>query len=553
MMPHMNPLFSVRGRLYALCAALLLLAAAGTVLPAWFEWPAGSRLAALAAAGVAGLVLTAAVLASIMRPLRAMVKALRLLNSGETTIELPPVTADEFGDMSVALRQFRDQAERLRRLAFRDPLTGTGNRGRLEEALRESLDLARQDGTCVALFYLDLDNFRSVNDSLGHSAGDRYLSEAALRLQRFLPEEALLCRYGGDKFGVLLSGLPAWDTDSLQSHLRSIAGRALSGLSEPCQIGADLLPMSASIGIAVYPTDGQNGEQLVSSADAAMFLAKRQGRNNAQFASPELTGDARRQLALVGDIRRGLERNEFETWYQPVVDVDTGRTTGVEALLRWNHPHSGILNASEFIAAAEASGLIHALDELCLRQSCEQAARWQSAGAPMRISVNLSARQIEDRTALSLLQSLHGRPGARELDLEITETAILRHLDRAQETLRDIRALGHRLSVDDFGTGYSSLVYLQRFPINRIKIDRSFVARVESSREAQAIIAATVALGRSLDLEVVGEGVETAGQLQQLRNLGCTLQQGYYFTAALPAGQFEAWRKTGGQALAVNA
>jgi diguanylate cyclase (GGDEF)-like protein len=494
-----------------------------------------------------GLVLTFLVLRSIIRPLQSTVIALRQVNAGETSIDLPPLSHDEFGDMAVALRQFRDQAENLRRLAYRDLLTGIGNRAYLEEELRQGMEVARKDGTRLALLYLDLDNFRSVNDSLGHSAGDRYLCEAVVRLQRFVPEDALVCRYSGDKFTVLLQGIPEWDSDTMQAHLRSVANNVLRGMSEPFQLGGDLLPMSVSVGIAAFPADGQNGEQLVSSADAAMYLAKRSGRNNAKFASPELTGDARRQLAIVTEIRRGLENGEFEPFYQPVVDVAAGRVAGAEALLRWRHPQRGLVLASEFIPAAEDSGLIHALGERCLIKSCQQAEHWSSAkDRPIRVSVNLSARQIEDRTAIGMLERLHatGGIGAKGLDFEITETAILQHVDRAQETLTQIRALGHQLSVDDFGTGYSSMVYLQRFPISRIKIDRSFVSRMESSREAQAIITATIALARSLDLEVVAEGVETAGQARQLQALGCVLQQGYYFTAALPAAEFEAWCST---------
>lgn len=494
-----------------------------------------------------GLLLTFFVVRSIIRPMQSTVVALRQVNAGETTIDLPPVRQDEFGDMAVALRQFRDQAEHLRRLAYRDPLTGIGNRAYLEEELRQAIHAGKQDGTKVALLYVDLDNFRSVNDSLGHSAGDRYLCEAVLRLQRFVPEDVLVCRYSGDKFTVLLQGIPDWDIDTLHAHLRGVASNVLRGMSEPFQLGGDLLPMSVSIGMAVYPIDGESGEQLVSSADAAMYLAKRSGRNNAKFASPELTGDARRQLATIADIRRGLEESEFEPFYQPVVDVAAGRVVGAEALLRWRHPQRGIVVAGEFIPAAEDSGLIHALGERCLVKACEHVAAWTNSNAEaIRVSVNLSARQIEDRTAIAMLERLHtnGGVGAKSLDFEITETAILQHVDRAQETLTQIRSLGHHLSVDDFGTGYSSMVYLQRFPISRIKIDRSFVSRMETSREAHAIVSATIALARSLDLEVVAEGVETVSQARQLQSLGCTLQQGYYFTAALPYAEFEAWCKT---------
>ena len=506
----------------------------------------GQRIsfAIIAGSTVFGLLLTFVILNSIIRPMQSTVIALRQVNAGETSIDLPPVRQDEFGDMAVALRQFRDQAERLRRLAYRDPLTGLGNRAYLEEQLRDAIEKCSQNGTHVALFYMDLDNFRTVNDSIGHGAGDRYLCEAVERLQRFVPDDAMVCRYGGDKFAVVLPEIPAWDADTLQAHLRKAADNVLRGMLEPFQLGNDLLPMSVSLGIALFPGDGQSAEPLVSSAEAAMYLAKRSGRNNAQFANPELTGDAKRHLATLADIRRGLESDEFEAFYQPVVDAADGRVVGAEALLRWRHPQRGLVMPGEFIPAAEASGLIHALGERCMAQACEQAAKWVGGADGIRVSVNLSARQIEDGTAITMLNKLHGNgtsEGAKGLDFEITETAILQHIDRARETLNQIQALGHRLSVDDFGTGYSSMVYLQRFPVNRIKIDRSFVARVETSREAQAIISATVALARNLDMEVVAEGVETAEQMQRLCDLGCTLQQGYLFTPALPADEFETW------------
>jgi diguanylate cyclase (GGDEF)-like protein len=502
-----------------------------------------TSLTIIVLSGVFGLLLTAVVVNSIIRPMQSTVRALRMVNAGETSIDLPPMGPDEFGDMAVALRQFRDQTENLRRLAYNDPLTGAGNRARLEETLRAAIDSCKIRGDRVALLYIDLDNFRNVNDSLGHRAGDRYLCEAVDRLRRFAPDEALVCRYGGDKFTILLQEFRDTDKKALRIVLQGVARSILTGMSEPFELAGDLLPMSVSIGVAVFPDDGETGEQIVSSADAAMYLAKRSGRNNVQFSTPELTGDARRQLATVTDIRRGLEAGEFEPFYQPIINASTGEVAGAEALLRWRHPQRGVLAAGEFIPAAEASGLIHALGEECIRRASEQAETWKHmAGGSFRISVNLSARQIEDQTALQFLQRLHAESGiARNLDFEITETAILQQLDTVQATLKTIRDMGHRLSVDDFGTGYSSLVYLQRFPVSRIKIDRSFVSRLGNSREAQAIIAATIALARSLDLEIVAEGVETVEQVRALTALGCNYQQGFYFTAALPAREFDGW------------
>jgi len=497
-------------------------------------------LVAIVASGGFGVMVALLILRSIIRPLQTTVVALRQVNAGETTVDMPPISGDEFGDMAIALRQFRDQAERLRRMAYNDPLTGLGNRARMDETLRSGIDDCRRRHESLAVLYVDIDNFSAVNDSLGHSAGDRYLCEAALRLQRFVPPETLVCRYSGDKFTVLLEGLTA---ASAADQTRVVAEVILRGMAEPYQFGGNLLPMSVSIGIAVHPADGETAEQLISSADAAMYRAKQSGRNKAQYASPELTKDARKQLATAAEIRRGLESGEFEPYYQPVVDVEGGNVIGAEALLRWRHPERGLVQAYDFIPAAEASGLIQALGERCVLRASEQTTQWVEAGRAIRVSVNLSARQVEDGTVIRLLERLHTGDGSKPtfLDFEITETAMLERVEQTQQTLQRVRAMGHRLSVDDFGTGYSSLIYLQRFPLDRIKIDRSFVARVDTSREARAIIAATVALARSLDLEVIAEGVESDVQMHRLRDLGCTLQQGFYFTPALPPAEFEAW------------
>lgn len=491
--------------------------------------------------GVVGVLLTLLVVRSIIQPLQTTATAIRQVNAGETEIDLPPVSRDEFGDIAVALRQFRDQAERLRRLAYQDPLTGLSNRARLEEALHQAVESCRQTGAQLALFYLDLDNFRSVNDSLGHKTGDRYLCEAASRLHRFIPADALLCRYSGDKFAVLLEGLRSQQT--LQLQLSNVADCILRGMAEPYLLGDHLLHMSVSIGIAVFPGDGKTGEQIVSSADAAMYVAKKNGRNNARFASAQLTADMRKELAVADDIRRGLEKGEFEPFYQPVVDVEQARVVGAEALLRWHHPQRGIVLPGEFIRTAEETGLINALGEHCLIKADEQAARWWGSDRQIRVSVNLSARQVQDGRILPILRNLRAPSVAAEghIEFELTESVLLDPTERSQQTLNEIKKLGHRLGLDDFGTGYSSFSYLQRLPIDKIKIDRMFVAKMSSSRQALAIISATLALARSLDLEVVAEGVETDVQMRQLRDLGCKLQQGFYFTPALPAGEFETW------------
>ncbi|WP_293394542.1 EAL domain-containing protein [Nevskia sp.] len=488
-----------------------------------------------------GVLMTLGIVRSVIRPLQATTNAIRQVNAGEIDIDLPPIRPDEFGDMAVALRQFRDQAERLRRLAYQDPLTGLGNRARLEETLQRSIDRSRQTREPVALFYVDLDNFRAVNDKFGHKAGDRYLCEATARLHRFMPPGALLCRHGGDKFTITVDGLDAGS--ALETPLREQADCLLRGLAESYPFGDHLLNMSVSIGIAVFPGDGETAEQIIASADAAMFVAKKNGRNNARFASAQLTGTMRRQLALASEIRRGLERDEFEPFYQPVVDVEKGLVVGAEALLRWRHPENGLMPPSEFIQVAEDSGLINQLGELCLIKAHEQAQIWAAKNRRLRVSVNLSVRQVHDGRILQLLRGFSSAPGSRErlIDFELTESALLDSTEYSHTMLTEIKRLGFRIGLDDFGTGYSSFSYLQRLPIDKIKIDRQFVTSMGASKQALAIVSATLTLAQNLDLGVIAEGVENTAQMRQLRILGCKLQQGFYFTRALPAADFETW------------
>lgn len=488
-----------------------------------------------------GLMLALTVSQSLVRPLRRIVAAMHRVAAGDAPVALPQQRPDEFGDISRALAQFQDQAEKLRAMAYRDPLTGLGNRGRLEESLHAGIVRCARNGTSLALLFIDLDNFKSVNESLGHSAGDRFLREAGRRLQRLAPDSAGISRYSGDKFTVVVESLKR--DGRQQAQVRPLAERIVRGMAEPYRTATEFLYMTVSMGIAVYPMDGQSPEQLVSSADAAMYLAKRSGRNNLQFASPDLTEEARRKLTVAGEIRRGLAADEFEPYYQPIVDVRTGQVAGAEALLRWHHPQRGIVLPGEFVRIAEDSGLIGDLGEHCLTIAYEQAVRWSRGSREIPIAVNLSARQLQDQKVLSIVQQLQTAQQLPPefLEFEITESAMMERPELSQQTLQEIRGRGHRLGIDDFGTGHSALGYLQRFPIDRIKIDRSFVERVETSRQSRAIISATVALAENLGLDVVAEGVENQGQLQSMKDLGCMLQQGYYFTPALPADEFEAW------------
>lgn len=494
---------------------------------------------------LAGLALTTAMLHSLVRPLQQTVAALRQIKDGESMVDLPPITRDEFGEMAQALRQFRDQAEQLRELAYTDALTGLGNRARMDQALRLAVARSRERGTGLALLSIDLDNFGGVNDGLGYTAGDAYLQEAGQRLSRFAPEDALVCRYSGDKFTVLIETEARDEPEHDLGYLRNHAELILGGMSESFGYREHLLPMSVSIGIALFPQHASSESELISGADAAMYLVKQDGRNGIRFADRGLSLGARQDLAIATELRRGIEQGEFEPHYQPIVDTLAGRVAGAEALLRWRHPQRGLLTADRFIPAAEASGQIQELGEICLRQVGEQLVEWLAGdSSPLWISANLSVRQIGEAELLDQLEKLRARPGfsPASLLLEITESAALDRVDKARETLERIRRMGYQLGMDDFGTGYSSMVYLQRFPVDKIKIDRLFVQRMDGSREALAIVSAVIAIARSLQLQVVAEGVETAAQSQQLREMGCHLQQGFLFSRALPAEEFLRWR-----------
>ena len=488
-----------------------------------------------------GVLLIVTVMRSILRPLRDVTNAMRQINRGLDPGVLPPVGGDEFGDMSQAMRLFHDRSERLGRLAYHDALTGLGNRAKLEESLEALLDQASARQLDVVLMYLDLDNFRSVNQRVGHRLGDRYLVEAVNRVQQLMPTGTQLFRYSGDKFVALL---PIGDGGlQLEARIKSVASVVLRGVFEPYLIQNEVLNMSTSIGIAIYPDDGATTEQLISSAEAAVFAAKKSGRNNARFAGGKLAGQLRAQKALGNEIRRGLEHGEFEVYYQPIIDFAQRRVVGAEALMRWHHPDRGLLVAQQFISIAEEEGLIMPLAQLCLAQSHQQADIWSKAGHRWRIAVNVSAKQLQDGDILQQLRLLCAgiEPIDNRVDLELTESVLFDTSDEARELLNSIRRLGYRIGMDDFGTGYSSFNYLQWLPIDKIKIDRQFVSTMNVSRQARGIISATIALAQNLELDVVAEGVETPQQARQLANLGCPQQQGFHYSPALDAESFEQW------------
>lgn len=494
---------------------------------------------------VISLALMGLILRQIVLPLQRTARALRELQSGAKEPWLPPVGTDEFGDMALALRQFAEHARQLDRRAFEDALTGLPNRAALERALDEVLPQQAEGSAVLALMFLGLDHFKSVNDSLGHPQGDRYLQAAAQRLLQLAPSGGVkLFRYTGDQFALLRTGV---NEDSRgDAGLRMLAEHLRVGMSMPFTLDGQPLSMSVSIGVAQYPRDAAGVDELVSGADAAMFQAKRGGRNQVQFASRELRHSVRTRTLLAGEIGHGIEAGEFEPFFQPIIDVAAGRVMGAEALMRWRHPVRGLVMPGEFVPAAEESGAIGALGSVCLERTCAQLARFTAGGRDMRVAVNLSARQLYSGDLLKEVQNCLSRHQVRpdQLEFEITESVMMVQPERAALLLQELRSLGLTLCIDDFGTGYSSLSYVQRFPVHKIKIDRSFIVRIGQSRETEAIVTATVAMCRSLKLDIVAEGVETVAQMRRLRDLGLVQQQGFLFTPALPVPEFEYWLET---------
>jgi diguanylate cyclase (GGDEF)-like protein len=422
--------------------------------------------------------------------------------------------------------------EKYRTLAHRDPLTGLPNRVLFAELLTHAILHAERNQGQFALLFVDLDNFKTVNESLGHRLGDQLLVEVSRRLQGLLPESDAIARIGGDEFYIILDdgeGMPSVDL---------MAQRLIDTLAEPVELDGQSVYVGASIGIALYPADGTTADVLQSSADAALHQAKTQGRGLLRFFAPELTSRAKYRLTLEADLRRALERGELRLHYQPQVALDGGALVGLEALVRWQHPERGMIAPGDFIPLAEESGLVVPLGEWVLREACRQVRAWSDAGiAPGHTAVNVSAVQLSRGNLVESVRQALADTGIApaQLELEITESFVMVDRDRAFESLAALKALGVRLSIDDFGTGYSSLAYLQQLEVHKLKIDISFVRDMTSNAGNASIVKAIIALGHSLGLDVLAEGVEWQEQVERLRALRCNAMQGYLVSRPLPA------------------
>jgi diguanylate cyclase (GGDEF)-like protein/PAS domain S-box-containing protein len=443
-----------------------------------------------------------------------------------------------FHDVSMS----RAMTEQMSYLAQHDVLTNLPNRVLLKDRLTQAIAASQRHGTRIAVLFLDLDGFKHINDSLGHAIGDKLLQSVAKRLLVCVRSSDTVSRQGGDEFVVLLSEIAHADDAGISTK------KILNAIIAPHDIDPYSLRVTASIGVTTYPEDGQDAEILIKNADMAMYQAKQEGRNRYRFFEKSMNVRAVERQSVEADLRYALERNEFLLYYQPKIDLQTGEITGVEALIRWQHPYRGLVEPGQFVSIAEECGLMVPIGKWALRESCRQAQAWQDAGLrPIGMAVNVSSVELRNESFLEGVRTilLDTRLEPLYLQLELTESVLMHHPVSIIPVLQDLKAMGVGLAIDDFGTGYSSLSYLQQFPIDTLKVDQSFVHEIRTSTDNAIIVSAVIGMGRSLKHCVIAEGVETAEQLAFLRSQGCDEGQGYYFSRPVGASQFAKLLETG--------
>jgi len=436
----------------------------------------------------------------------------------------------------VDLTERKRAEQQMEYQSYHDALTGLANRRLFQEHLSLAIALAQRKRRPVAVLFLDLDHFKVVNDSLGHTLGDTLLREIATRLRSSVREGDVVARVGGDEFTIVLQELDK------KEDAAAMAQRVLRVIAEPIEIDGQRLYITASIGITVYPDDGEDAETLLKNADNAMYRAKAVGRNCYEMSTQELSRSMQERLTLESGLHQAMERNEFEVYYQPQIDVRTMRIVGMEALLRWRHPERGLMLPGSFLSVAEERGFIVLIGDWVLRTALNQARAFRDLGFPdFRVAVNLSARQFRELSLVDGIESAvkQARVDPRLLELEITESVAMENLDLTFKVLERLRRTGISIAIDDFGMGHSSLSYLKRFPIDCLKIDRNFVEDLPDRFEDAAIVRSVIELAQGLNLRVVAEGVETKPQLDFLKEHGCREVQGFYFGFPVPAPQFQ--------------
>jgi diguanylate cyclase (GGDEF)-like protein len=526
-------------------------------------------LSVVAVLVVLAIVLTLLLTRRMVAPVRLLMRATRAVAAGKLDVYVPTKSSDELGLLThtfnhMTQRLAESQAEvatyqhtledkvaqRTReleiataqayKLAQHDILTGLPNRALLSQRLKQIVAQAAREGQQIACLFLDFDHFKRINDTLGHDAGDQLLQAVAQRLTSAVRESDTVARLGGDEFVVILPGL---DPTHAAFEVMSVLTRVRESFLSPFRLGDQAPTLTCSIGVSVYPVDATDPSALIKQADTAMYAAKEAGRNVYRFYTADMNARVQARLQIETDMRRGLMDDEFFLVYQPQIDMDTGRACGVEALLRWRDPQRGIIGPTEFIPIAEQSGMIQALGARALRDACRQVAAWHRENMLLRLSVNLSVQQLQHDNWLSVVEDALRSSGlpARYLDLEITESVIITHPEKAVATLMKLEQMGVSITVDDFGTGYSSLSYLTRLPIQGVKLDQRFVHGLEQNRNDEAITQAIIALSHSLGLRVIAEGVETVAQFEFLRDHGCEEAQGYLISRPMEAPELRSW------------
>jgi len=507
----------------------------------------------------------------LVAPIRQLMRAARAVGAGKLDVYIPAKSSDELGllthtfnhmtqrlaesqaEVATYQRTLEDKvAQRTKelevataqayKLAQHDILTGLPNRSLLNQRLKQIVAQASRDGNQIACLFLDFDHFKRINDTLGHDAGDQLLQAVAQRLTSAVRETDTVARLGGDEFVLVLPGL---DPANSAFETMSVLTRVRESFLAPFRLADQTPTLTCSIGVSVYPLDATDPNGLIKQADTAMYAAKEAGRNAYRFYTADMNARVQARLQLETDMRRGLMDDEFFLVYQPQVDMASGRAIGVEALLRWRDPERGVIGPAEFIPIAEESGMIQALGARVLRDACRQLMAWQRQNMFMRLSVNLSVQQLEHDSWLSVVDEALRASGlpAHYLDLEITESVIITHPDRAVATLVKLKQMGVSITIDDFGTGYSSLSYLTRLPIQGVKIDQRFVHGLEQNKSDEAIAQAIIALSDSMGLRCIAEGVETIAQFEFLKNHRCEEAQGYLISRPLEEPELRSWWK----------
>lgn len=476
---------------------------------------------------------------TITRPLRSLTQSAAKIQQGNYTEPIDLRQNDEIGVLATSLNYMREgiatRESKILRLAYQDTLTDLPNRALFNDRLTQAAAFAKRNDTPLSILMIDLDRFKYVNDTLGHTAGDEVLRQVGFRLRAVLRESDTIARLGGDEFAILLP-------DADPGAVKRVVYKILQALEAPIQLGEQSLDVGGSVGIASFPEHSDDPGTLMRYADVAMYIAKRSNSGSAFYES-NLDNTRQENLSLLGELRRAVDENELVLYYQPKIELATNWAIGVEALVRWQHPGRGFVPPMEFIPFAERTGYIKVLTQWVIEAAIRQCGRWVEQGIFLQMSLNISARDLLNSELPNLVHDVmqtHRVP-PELVCLEITESGFMDDPARALQTLTRLNALGMKLSVDDYGTGYSSLAYLKKLPVDEVKIDQTFVRNMVVDSDDLVIVRSTIELGHNLGLKVVAEGVEDRATLEKLKQLGCDLAQGYYISRPLPPEQLEVW------------